>query len=83
MIYAKKFNVEMGDYNENDTYTVEGILIPFRGKPEIYLTQSLAGGDTPGPSMTVCNNIAEFKALDKNAEARTETQQCRGALCHR
>ena len=69
MIYAKKFNVEMGDYNENDTYTVEGILIPFKGKPEIYLTQSLAGGDTPGPSMTVCNNIAEFKALEKNAEA--------------
>ena len=69
MIYAKKFNVEMGDYNENDTYTVEGILIPFKGKPEIYLTQSLAGGGTPGPSMTVCNNIAEFKALDKNAEA--------------
>ena len=69
MIYAKKFNVEMGDYNENDTYTVEGILIPFKGKPEIYLTQSLAGGGTPGPSMTVCNNIAEFKALEKNAEA--------------
>ena len=69
MIYAKKFNVEMGDYNENDTYTVEGILIPFKGKPEIYLTKSLAGGDTPGPSMTVCNSIAEFKALEKNKEA--------------
>ena len=69
LVYAKKFNVEMGDYNENDTYTVEGILIPFKGKPEIYLTQPLAGGDTPGPSMTVCENIAAFKALDKNAEA--------------
>ena len=69
MLYEKKFNVELGNYNENDTYTVEGILVPFNGKYEIYLTKSVAEGQSPEPVLKVCNSIAEFKALEKNTEA--------------
>ena len=69
MIYDR-FKVGLGDWNENDTYNVEGILVPYKGAFEIYLTQSLAGGTTPpDPGVTVCNNIAAFKALDNGTEA--------------
>ena len=69
LIYDR-FKVGMGDWNENDTYNVEGILVPFKGAFEIYLTQPLAGGTTPPDTgITVCNNIAEFKALSNGTEA--------------
>ena len=65
-----RFKVGMGDWNENDTYNVEGILVPYSGKYEIYITQPLAAGETPDPGITTCANIAEFKALSSGTEAK-------------
>ena len=64
-----RFKIGMGDWNENDTYDVEGILVPYSGKYEIYITQPLASGTETPPSIKVCNNIAEFKALSNGTEA--------------
>ena len=70
MIYDR-FKVGLGDWNENDTYNVEGILVPYKGAFEVYLTQSLAGGQTPpDPGVPVCDNIAAFKALSSGTEAQ-------------
>ena len=67
LIYDR-FQVGMGEWNTTDTYDVEGILVPFKGKYEIYLTKSLVpGGDTPG--LPTVADIAAFKALDANTEA--------------
>ena len=69
MIYDR-FKVGLGDWNENDTYNLEGILVPYKGAFEVYITQSLAGGTTPpDPGVTVCDNIAAFKALSSGTEA--------------
>ena len=65
-----RFKVGMDDWNETDTYDVEGILVPYSGKYEIYLTKALAAGTEPGPSITVCNDIAAFKALESGTEAQ-------------
>ena len=63
-----KFKVGMGEWTETDTYDAEGILVPYRGKYEIYITKSLVpGGDTPG--LPTVADIAAFKALDANTEA--------------
>ena len=65
-----RFKVGLGDWNENDTYNVEGILVPYKGFYEVYLTQPLTGGTTPpDPVVTVCDNIAAFKALASGTEA--------------
>ena len=65
-----RFKVGLGDWNENDTYNVEGILVPYSGKYEIYVTQPLTSGETPDPGVTTCANIAEFKALNSGTEAK-------------
>ena len=65
MVYDR-FGIGMGNYNETDTYNVEGILVPFSGKYEIYITQPLAEGSQ---QTNVCNSIAEFKALSNGTEA--------------
>lgn len=65
-----RFKVGLGDWNENDTYNVEGILVPYSGFYEIYVTQPLASGTTPDPGITVCNDIAALKALESGAEAK-------------
>ena len=75
MVYDR-FGIGMGNYNETDTYNVEGILVPFSGKYEIYITQPLAEGG--GQQETkVCNNIAEFKALAANDEAELKLNNAR------
>lgn len=61
-----RFQVGM-EYNEEDTYTVEGILVPFKGNFEIYLTKALSG--EVGPQIPVCESIAAFKALEVGTEA--------------
>ena len=65
LIYDR-FKVGM-EYTEDGVYTVEGILVPFKGQYEIYLTQPLSSG--VGPIFPVCDNIAAFKALDNGTEA--------------
>jgi len=65
MVYDR-FGIGMGNYNETDTYNVEGILVPFSGKYEVYITKPLAGGEQ---QTNVCNSIAEFKAMQANQEA--------------
>lgn len=63
-----RFQVGMGEWNETGTYHAEGILVPYRGKYEIYITKSLVpAGDTPG--LPTAADIAAFKALDANTEA--------------
>ena len=65
-----RFKIGLGDWNENDTYNVEGILVPYKGTFEVYVTQPLTGGTTPpDPGVPVCNNIAAFKALSSGTEA--------------
>ena len=65
-----RFKIGLGDWNENDTYNVEGILVPYKGTFEVYVTQPLTGGTTPpDPDVPVCNNIAAFKALSSGTEA--------------
>ena len=64
MLYDK-FKVGMGNYNETDTYDVEGILVPYKDDYEIYITKPVSD-DT---SLKTCNNIAEFKALNSGTEA--------------
>ena len=65
LIYDR-FKVGM-EYTEDGVYTVEGILVPFKGQFEIYLTQPLSGD--VGPLFPVCDNIAAFKALENGTEA--------------
>ena len=63
-----RFQVDMGEWNTTDTYDVEGILVPYKGKYEIYITKPLApAGDDPG--LPTAADIAAFKALDANTEA--------------
>lgn len=63
-----RFQVGMGEWNENDTYDAVGILVPYKGKYEIYITKPLVpGGDTPEEGTVA--DIAAFKALDANTEA--------------
>ena len=55
------------EYTEDGVYTVEGILVPFKGQYEIYLTQPIS--DNVGPQIPVCDNIAAFKTLETGTEA--------------
>ncbi len=63
-----RFNVGMGEFTETDTYTVEGILVPWKGDYELYLTKPLSSGG--GSDIQICNSIAEFKAIEKNTDAK-------------
>ena len=63
-----RFQVGMGEFIETGTYDAEGILVPYRGKYEIYITKSLVpAGDTPG--LPTAADIAAFKALNADTEA--------------
>ena len=64
MLYDR-FGIGMGNYNETDTYDVQGILVPFNGKYELYITDPVSTDAT----VPVCNDIAAFKALDNNQVA--------------
>ncbi len=65
-----KFSIGIGEYTETDTYDVEGILIPYRGDYEIYITKSLGTGGSGGEDVgTTAANIAAFKALEDGTEA--------------
>lgn len=63
-----RFNIGMGEFTETDTYNVEGILVPWRGDYELYLTKPLSGGGDS--DIQICNNIAEFKAIERNSDAK-------------
>ncbi len=64
-----KFKIELGEVDPNATYTVEGIAAIYNGAYQLYATQPITTGTTPQPQFPVCENIAAFKALDKNTEA--------------
>lgn len=67
-----KFKVVAGKWVEGQTYTIKGILVPYKETLELYPIEDYTAQVAPEPTVITAENIAAFKAL-KNGTTATLT----------